>query len=64
MYRKINSNIDHQILQTDLIQNREMVRQYGTCSLIYQNVCTFQLQTKVNPAQTSRPLFTIWTHAF
>ena len=27
IYRKIYSNIDHQILQTDLIQPREMVRQ-------------------------------------
>ena len=50
IYSKINLNIDHQILQTDLT---ELEKWSDKCSLIYQNVCTFQLQTKLNQAHTS-----------
>ena len=52
IYRKRNSNIDHQILQTDVIQSRNG-QTNGKCSLIYQNVCTFPLPTKLSPAHTS-----------
>ena len=51
IYCKINSNIDHQILQTDL--NSRNCQTNGKCRLIYQNVCTFQLQAKLNQAHTS-----------
>ncbi len=40
IYRKINSNIDHQILQTDLIQLEKWSDKNGKCSLIHQNVCS------------------------
>ncbi len=52
IYRKINSNIDHQILQTDKFNSRDG-QTNGKCSLIYQNVCTFPLQTKLSPAHIS-----------
>ena len=59
IYRKINSNIDHQILQTDLIQlekwSDKWQMQFNISKI--QNVCTFRLQTKLNPG------FTIWTTA-
>ena len=54
IYRKINSNIDHQILQTDLAELEKWSDKInGKCSLIYQNVCTFRSQTKLNQAHTS-----------
>ena len=52
IYRKINSNIDHQILQTDLAELEKWSDKWQM-QLIYQNVCTFQLQTKLNQAHTS-----------
>ena len=53
IYGKINSNIDHQILQTDLIQLEKWSDKWQMQFNIYQNVCTFPLQTKLNPAHTS-----------
>ena len=51
IYRKINSNIDHQILQTDLIQLEKWSDKWQMQFNI--DVCTFQLQTKLNQTHTS-----------
>ena len=45
--------LTHQILQTDLIQLEKWSDKWQMLNTVYQNVCTFPLQTKLNPAHTS-----------
>ena len=52
IYRKINSNIDHQVLQTDLIQlekwSDKLEMQFNISKCVH-----LQLTTKQNPAHTN-----------